>query len=79
MDGRLKHKLRVIAQEKDVPVEVMYKYYHMEQFAKRVAKSIYKENIIKGGFLISHLSSDYFRSTKDIDATIRHYNLSKKN
>lgn len=51
----------------------------MERFLERVSLSSYKEHLIlKGGVLITSLSSISLRSTMDIDASIKGCDLSEE-
>ena len=50
--------------------------FFMENFIKRISSSKYKDNIvIKGGILVTQELGISSRVTKDIDATIKNYNL----
>ena len=51
----------------------------MEHFLERLAKSNYSNNfILKGGILVTSMVGISFRSTMDIDTTIRNFELSKE-
>jgi len=63
--------------------DLSFQYYQMfffEHILMRLEKSKYKHNIIlKGGLLLSSIIGEDFRTTKDMDATLKSIDLEKDN
>lgn len=58
---------------------MLIRNYAMERFLERVSLSKYRDNfVLKGGMLIAHYVGLDYRTTMDIDTTIKNYNLSQK-
>lgn len=73
---QLKDKIRNLAKEKSADAQALMRSYMMERFLERVSLSEYKKNfILKGGALIASLVGLDFRSTMDIDTTVRGLNV----
>lgn len=74
---QLKDKIRNLAKEKSADAQILMRIYMMERFLERISLSEYKNHfILKGGVLISSLVGFDFRSTMDIDATIKEHQVS---
>ncbi len=73
---QLKDKIRNLAKEKSADAQALIRSYMMERFLERISLSEYKKNfILKGGVLIASLVGLDFRSTMDIDTTVRGFNV----
>jgi len=65
-----KSRMRVLAKEKGIDVQQMQQRYVLEEFARKIGKSKYKDSIVfKGGFVVSALLGIDERKTRDIDFT----------
>lgn len=74
---QLKNKIRNLAKEKSADVQLLMRSYMMERFLERISLSEYKNNfVLKGGVLVASLVGLEFRSTMDIDTTIKGLNVS---
>lgn len=76
---QLKAKIKNIAVEKNVSPQLVLQNYMMERLLKRISISKYKNNfIIKGGLLISSMIGIDFRTTMDMDTTIKNLPLNEE-
>ena len=65
-----KSKMRTLAKQNNVDVQEMQQRYILEEFARKISKSKYRDSIIfKGGFVISAILGIDERKTRDIDFT----------
>lgn len=77
---QLKGRIKNIALKSKVSPQQLLQNYCLERLMKRLTCSPWKENlIIKGGFLVSHLTGLASRTTMDIDATVRSMELTQAN
>jgi len=75
---QLKALIKNKASSINVPAQLIMQNYVLERLLERITKSQYKESfIIKGGFLLSAVIGLDTRTTKDLDATIKDFALSK--
>lgn len=75
---QLKALVKNMAAAKHTNAQFVLQYYMMERFLERVSASRYYNNfIVKGGFLIASIIGIDFRSTMDMDATIKYLPVSK--
>ena len=76
---QVKGKIKNLAKQKGADARILMRFYMMERFLERVANSKYKDNfIMKGGMLITAMVGVALRSTMDIDASVKNYNLLAK-
>lgn len=69
---QLKDKIRNLAKGKSADAQILMRTYMMERLLERISLSEYKKNfILKGGVLIASLVGLDFRSTIDVDTTIK--------
>jgi predicted nucleotidyltransferase component of viral defense system len=69
---QLKDKIRNLAKGKFANAQILMRTYMMERLLERISLSEYKKNfILKGGVLIASLVGLDFRSTIDVDTTIK--------
>lgn len=70
----LKAKIKNLARKKDMSAQVVLQNYMFERFLVRLSKSTYHDNfILKGGLLIAALVGIDYRSTMDMDTTVKNY------
>lgn len=73
---QLKARIKNYAKELGVPPQLVMQNYLLERVMERIALSSWRDNIVvKGGMLISSLIGSDKRSTKDLDTTIRGFDL----
>ncbi len=73
---QLKAYIKKMAAEKNISAQLVMQNYMMERLLERVSLSKYKENfILKGGFLIAAIVGLDTRTTMDLDATIKGFEL----
>lgn len=71
---QLKALVKNLASEYNISPQLVMQNYMLERFLERVSKSKYRENfIIKGGFLIASMIGIDFRTTMDMDVTLKGY------
>ena len=76
---RMKALIRNIAKEKNINSAVVLRNYMLERLLERISKSKYKDNfVLKGGMLVASIVGIDSRATIDLDATLRHFPLSKE-
>ena len=69
---QFKAKIRNLAKGSDVSAQAVLQSFMLERFLERISLSAYKENLVlKGGLLIASLVGTAFRTTMDMDATLR--------
>ncbi|MBP1919765.1 nucleotidyl transferase AbiEii/AbiGii toxin family protein [Youngiibacter multivorans] len=77
---QLKALIRNLSVENSVQSEILLRNYMLERFLERISLSDYRNHIIlKGGMLIASIVGIASRSTMDMDATIRGFELSEEN
>ncbi len=75
----LKAKIRNMANQKNIPAQVVLQNYMFERLLVRLSQSDYKDQfILKGGMLISAIVGLDNRATMDLDTTIRNLSLTPK-
>lgn len=73
---QLKDKIRKLAKEKSADAQILMRTYMMERLLERISISEYKKNfILKGGLLIASLVGLDFRSTMDVDTTVKGFDV----
>ncbi len=73
---QLKDKIRNLAKKKSADAQILMRTYMMERLLERISISEYKKNfILKGGVLITSLVGLDFRSTMDVDTTIKGFDV----
>lgn len=76
---RMKALIRNIAKEKNINSGIVLRNYMLERLLERISKSKYKDSfILKGGMLVASIVGIDSRATIDLDATLRHFPLSKE-
>lgn len=76
----LKAKINNISKEKRVAPQSVLQTYMLERLLERISVSEYKDNfILKGGMLISAILGISSRSTMDMDATVKGFQLTEEN
>ena len=76
---RMKALIRNIAKEKNINSGIVLRNYMLERLLERISKSNYKDNfVLKGGMLLASIVGIDLRATIDLDATLRHFPLSKE-
>ena len=74
---QVKGRIKNIANNKTSDARVLMKIFMMDRFLERIANSKYNNNfIIKGGILVTALVGINYRSTNDIDVSIKNKHLS---
>lgn len=72
----LKAKIRNIAQDKNIPAQVILQNYMFERLLVRLAQSEYREKfVLKGGMLIAAIVGLDNRATMDLDTTLKNLPL----
>lgn len=72
----LKAKIRNIAQDKNIPAQVILQNYMFERLLVRLAQSEYQEKfVLKGGMLIAAIVGLDNRATMDLDTTLKNLPL----
>lgn len=75
----LKARARNTAEKWGIPAHAVLQNYMMEALLLRIANSRYHDNfILKGGMLIATLIGIGYRTTMDIDTTVRFFPLSEE-
>lgn len=75
---QLKQQINRYAKENRIAAQVVLQNYMFERFLDRLAGSPYQEKfIIKGGMLVAALVGLDTRSTMDLDATLRHLQMTE--
>lgn len=76
---KMKALIRNIAKEKNINSAVVLRNYMLERLLERISKSKYKDNfVLKGGMLVASVVGIDSRTTIDLDATLRHFPLSRE-
>ncbi len=76
---RLKANVRNISKGDSNVAQSMIRIFFMERFLERLSLSKYKSQfVIKGGMLVSSLIGVNFRSTMDIDTTVKALPMTKE-
>lgn len=74
---QFKAEIRNIAERTGVRAQAVLQNFMLERFLERISLSPYKENLVlKGGMLIASIVGTAFRTTMDMDATLRARSLS---
>ena len=74
---QVKGRIKTISNNKTSDARVLMKIFMMDRFLERIAYSKYNNNfIIKGGLLVTALVGTNYRSTNDIDVSIKNKHLS---
>ena len=74
---QVKGRIKTISNNKTSDAIVLMKIFMMDRFLERIAYSKYNNNfIIKGGLLVTALVGTNYRSTNDIDVSIKNKHLS---
>lgn len=75
----LKAKINNYAKLHKIPAQVVLQNFMFERFLQRLSVSGFKDKfIIKGGMLVANLVGLDFRSTMDLDTTLKNLPLSEK-
>lgn len=75
----LKAKINNYANLHKLSAQVVLQNYMFERFLQRLSISDFKDKfIIKGGMLIANLVGLDFRSTMDLDTTIKNFHMRKQ-
>ena len=73
---QLKDLIKNLARKNSADSQILLRTYITERFLERLSVSDYKNNfIIKGGMLITAMVGIKSRSTMDLDASIKGFNL----
>ena len=74
---QLKDLIRNLARSKSADAQVLMRNYMMERFLERISVSEYRDKfILKGGMLVAAMIGLEFRTTMDIDGTVKGANVS---
>lgn len=74
-----KTQMKRIAEEQNKSPQDIQQRYILEEFARKISKSSYKNTmILKGGFIVSTLLGMDARMTRDLDLTFKSINYSKE-
>jgi len=74
--AQLKTLVKKKADEKDISAQLIMQHYMLERLLERISASPYKTNfIVKGGFLISAIVGIGKRATRDLDTTVKGFDL----
>lgn len=67
-----KHEMRLFSGKNNLDIQEVYLRFILEEFAKLISHSIYREQLIlKGGFVVSTILGFETRMTRDIDLTYK--------
>lgn len=73
---QLKDLIRNLSREKSADAQVLLRNYMMERFLERMSISVYKDRfILKGGMLVAAMVGLDARSTMDLDATVKGFDV----
>lgn len=76
---QLKAKLRSIAKDNHISMQLVLQNFMLERLLERISISEYRSNLIlKGGFLIASIVELNTRTTMDMDITIKSYPVDEK-
>ena len=76
----LKDRIKNLAGGDANKAQILLRVYMMERFLERLSRSRYRDNfVLKGGVLVSSLVGIEYRTTMDIDSTIRSLTLDQEN
>ncbi len=74
---QLKAIIKKKAAEKQIPEQLVLQNYMLERLLERITLTKYRNNfVLKGGFLIGAIVGLDTRTTMDLDATIKGFELS---
>ena len=74
---QLKDLIRNLSKKNAADAQILIRNYMMERFLERISLSKYKDQfILKGGMLVAAMVGLDARSTMDIDATLKNFNVS---
>lgn len=77
---QIKGKIKALGIKKNCDPRLLIRIYMMERILERLSLSKYKECfVLKGGMLVTSLVGISQRTTMDIDATIRNFDLNEEN
>ena len=77
---QLKARIKARAREANVSPQLMMQDYMLERFLERLSLSPWRDKVVvKGGMLIASLVGVENRVTKDLDATVRGFELTHEN
>lgn len=75
---QLKAIIKNYARENNISPQIALQYYMLEKILERISFSKYRDYFIfKGGFLIAAMVGVSYRSTMDMDATIKNFPLNE--
>ena len=76
---QLKDLIRNLSRRKSADAQVLLRNYMMERFLERISISDYKDRfILKGGMLVAAMVGVDARSTMDLDATVKGFDVNVK-
>ena len=76
---QLKALIRNLSKDKDIKAEILLRNFMLERLLERISLSKYHDQfILKGGMLIAAIVGVDARSTMDMDATIKGFELSEE-
>lgn len=77
---QIKDLIRNQAKKNNIDAQILLRNYMLERLLERISLSKYKWNfILKGGMLVAAMVGLDARSTIDMDATIKGYQLNEEN
>ena len=77
--SQIKGRIKSLSKRINADPRLLLRIYMMERFLERVSLSKYKENfVLKGGMLITALVGNAFRTTMDIDTSIKGIKLDQQ-
>jgi predicted nucleotidyltransferase component of viral defense system len=73
---QLKDLIRNLSRKKSADAQILLRNYMMERFLERISVSSYKDRfILKGGMLVAAMVGLDARSTMDLDATVKGFDV----
>ncbi len=74
---QLKDRIRNLSKQKSADSQILMRNFMMERFLERLSLSEYRDNfILKGGALVASIVGLDYRSTMDLDVTIKGSSIS---
>lgn len=73
---QLKDLIRNLSGKRSADAQILLRNYMMERFLERISVSAYKDQfILKGGMLVAAMVGSDARSTMDLDATVKGFDV----
>lgn len=76
---QLKAKIKQLTEGDSKKTQIYLRNFFMERFLERISESEYRDKfILKGGILVASIMGLDFRSTMDIDSTVKNFTLNEE-